>query len=64
MEFTQSARHTNWSAKRKTRARVRAEKLGALERRVVSGKWFPHAVLMLSIGAVGVLGGLIESIKL
>jgi hypothetical protein len=64
MEFTQSENHVNWSPERKLEARDRAVKLGALERRVLGNRVAPYVAFVAVVGAVGHLGGLIESIKL
>ena len=58
MEFTQNARHRNWSTERKNRAREGAERLGDVQTlaEAVACKlypWFAGAVVLVGLGTVG-----------
>lgn len=64
MEFQQSAGHRNMSTARKARMRDRAERLGDIERRVLASWWFPVMVVCWAVGVLGLVGGLIEGVRL
>jgi hypothetical protein len=53
----------NWSAEKIARVEAQAERLGALQVRVMGSRWFAFAVVLVAVAVAGLLiGGLEHSL--